>query len=280
MKKLKIFSLMAFAAAGLFAQAQESTTGGNAQSDDLESLRDEVQSLRSELNAQKDKDVQRSVWGRQKALKIGYVDNTWTPEAVDGQTLAKLKPNYGFSLGLTKTYFLHPKAIAGCLKFGLDVTWFDISYVNYKANPNWSDNVGGDYDDLPDFDVPNLGSNQIDAGVGIGVSANVTPFFFSNSTGVKSVRAKLYCNFLPSYSAMIISEDGDNQVNHAFVPYFTYGINLQWKALSFFIEGRHGSANYKINSIELDYGSLEGGWANDKVSCSNSGYRAGIGLCF
>lgn len=271
---------MAFAAIGLFAQAQEATTDGDTQTDDLESLRNEVQTLRSEMDAQKDKDIQRSVWGRQKAFKIGYVDNTWTPEAVDGQTLAKLKPNYGFSLGLTKTYFLHPKAIAGCLKFGLDVTWFDISYVNYKANPNWSDNVGGDYGDLPDFDVPNLGSNQIDAAMGIGISANVTPFFFSNSTGVKSVRAKLYCNFMPSYSALIISEDDETQVNHAFVPYFTYGLNLQWKALSFFIEGRHGSANYKINDIDIDYDSFEGGFVSDKVSCSNSGYRAGIGICF
>lgn len=230
------------------------------------------------MDANNYKETQKTVWSKQKAFKIGLANNTWSPEAVDGETLAKLKPNYGFMVGLTKTYFLHPNPIAGCLKFGLDVTWFDFTYVNYKANPSWSNYDGGYYDDEPDFDVPNLGSNQIDAAMGIGISANVNPFFQSSSTGVKSVRAKIYCNFLPSYSGVIISEDDDTQVNYAFVPYFTFGLNLQWKSLALFIEGRRGSANYKINDIDDDY--YETGLVHDKVSCSNTGYRAGIALCF
>lgn len=83
---------------------------------------------------------------------------------------------------------------------------------------------------------------------------------------------------MPSFSALIISEDGEHRLNSAFVPFYTFGIQLQWKALAFFCEGRWGSANYKIDGLNDDNDWDE--YYSDKVSCRNSGLRAGIGICF
>lgn len=284
MKRKIIFYMLVTIAAGISINAQEANA--NQSSTEQDDLRSELNQVQAELKAIKDKDKQKSMWGRQKTFKIGFLNNTWTPEAVNGAELGEFKPNYGFSLGLTKTYLLHSKPIAGCLKFGLEVSWFDISYTNYKANPDWSkyfaqDNPFGSYldpDFEPDIEIPNLGSHQLDAGVGIGISANVTPFFWSESSNLRAIRAKLYGNFLPSFSAVIISEEDDTRWNTAFVPYYTIGGQLQWKALAFFVEGRWGSANYKLGGIDIDETDSKSHF--DKVSCKNSGVRFGIGLCF
>ncbi len=284
MKRRFLFIMSALVATGININAQE--TNANQNSSEQDDLRSELNQVHAELNAIKEKDKQKSMWSRQKTFKIGFLNNTWTPEAANGTDLGEFKPNYGFSLGLTKTYMLHPKPIAGFLKFGLEVSWFDLAYTNYKANPDWSryfssDNPFGGLDipETPDFEVPNFGSHQIDAAMGIGLSANFAPFFWNESGNLRAIRAKLYGNFLPSFSAVIISEEDDTRWNTAFVPFYTIGCQIQWKALAFFVEGRWGSANYKLGGLDFDDDSNEDSYF-DKVSCKNSGVRLGIGLCF
>ena len=43
-----------------------------------------------------------------------------------------LRSNYGAAFTTTRTYFLHRKPIGGFLKIGIDATWFDLCYNNYK----------------------------------------------------------------------------------------------------------------------------------------------------
>lgn len=40
-----------------------------------------------------------------------------------------LKSNYGASFTTGRTFYLH-KPIGGFLRFGIDVTWFDLNYTN------------------------------------------------------------------------------------------------------------------------------------------------------
>lgn len=227
---------------------------------------------------------ENNIWNRTKTFNFGYVMSEWKPEGCEA-----FKPNYGFNLSLTKTYLLHKEAIGGFLKFGIDASWFDITYDNYKASPDWLDFIDGNHD-IPDYpsegeiDTPNLGSHQIDLALGVGISANFAPFA-SNSGDINKLRAKIYCRFLPSFSGMIISEPDDTRFNHAFVPYISFGGQVQWKVLSVFVEGRWGSANYKIGGIDEDTDYSENtnvadAIRFDKLSCSNSGVRFGIGLNF
>lgn len=225
------------------------------------------------------------IWRRSKSFRFAYVNSDWTPKGCGAFT-----SNYGFSITNSNTYFVHKQPIAGMIKFGIEATWFDITYVNYKANPDWSEFMKGDDtgnkfpigdDELND---PNLGSHQIDTGLGIGLSANIAPFSrFDNSA--RHLRAKIYGNFLPSFSMMLISEPDDTRFNYAFVPYLTCGLQVQWKLISFFVEGRWGSANYKIgglnedNDLDEDF-DISQAIKFDKVSCKNSGVRFGLALTF
>lgn len=101
MKRLLLLCVMSFVATAFCAKAEEMAISVDSHTADQENVQEELRQMRSELDALKEK--QTSMWGRQKALKIGIADNTWTPEAVDGEDLGKFKPNYGYSLGLNKT---------------------------------------------------------------------------------------------------------------------------------------------------------------------------------
>lgn len=46
-----------------------------------------------------------------------------------------LKSSFGFSYTAGKTYYLHAP-IAGIMRFGIDVTWFDLNYAKYKIKYN------------------------------------------------------------------------------------------------------------------------------------------------
>ena len=251
----------------------------------IDSLRREVASLRKTQTDRDQADKNKKIFGRQKSFYIGYAMNHWKPKDVSA-----FSPNYGANLSINKTYFVHKNPIAGFLKFGVDATWMDITYINYTASPDWSDFIGYD----PDFDYgndnldqPNLGSHQIDLALGVGLSATFAPFFRQDNS-LNQLKAKVYCHFLPSFSMMLISEPDDTRFNYAFVPYVTAGIQISWKAIGIFLEGRWGSGNYKIGGLNDDDNYYDdnsvpglGDILNfDKIGCRNYGIRAGISLCY
>lgn len=254
---------------------------------EVDSLRNEVRAMREQMDKTEQQERSKKIFGRQKSFHIGMAFNSWKPE-----DLPKFESNYGFTLGLNKTYMLHKNPIGGFLKFGLDVSWFDVTYINYKANPLW-EGTGDDYNDYDyDYDYgyddeledPNLGSHQIDIAVGVGVSATFAPFFQSDNA-LRYLKGKVYCHFMPTYSMMLISEPDDTRFNSAFVPYVTFGAEVSWKAIGLFVEGRWGSANYNIGSIDDEYdydydGEFKNPFKFDKISCKNYGVRFGVSLNF
>lgn len=235
---------------------------------------------------------------RTKFFNIGYVNSTLTPEKEKG-----MKGNYGFSMSLGNRYWLNKQPIAGILKIGIDAIWFDANYVNLKTkssngNRNHSyDDILGDYDlgdyadDLGDysdylddeeiFDEINTGSHQIEIGLGVGPSITVAPFA-QKSGPINDLRATLFFHVVPSFSGVLMNTDGDLKLNYGFVPFLKFGGCINWKALSFFVEGRWGSANYKLASANTDVEDLEDGEivSFDKWSLSTSSVRFGIGLSF
>ncbi len=265
----------------------------NEESMTTEEMRNEINALKQQNADRELQEKNKSIWKRTKSFNIGLAFNNWKPTGCEAFT-----PNYGFMMGLTNTYYVHPNPIAGFIKFGIDATWFDLTYSNYKAAPGWLNLMENntrsgawDYDEDGDeieLDHPNLGSHQIDMALGVGVSATFAPFYqFDNQ--LNQLKGKVYCRFLPSMSMMLISEPDDTRVNYAFVPYITFGAQFSWKVLSLFVEGRWGSANYKIggikNDVEYDEDSDDlpsvGDMVNfDKISCKNYGVRFGIGLTF
>lgn len=280
--------------ASMAAMAFGGSTSVFAQTDDAESvraMREELNELKAQNEERALQDKYQKIWKRTKTFTLGMAFSSWEPE-----NCSAFKPNYGFTLGLTNTYYVHKNPIAGFLKIGIDATWMDVTYMNYKAAPEWMDLVGsesdgnGYYDDFieDNVDNPNLGSHQIDLAMGVGVSATFAPFTKWNNS-LNELKGKVYCRFLPTFSAMLISEPDDTRFNYAFVPYITFGAQISWKVLSVFVEGRWGSANYKIGGLNddedyYDYDYSDPGIDDfikfDKISCKNYGVRFGIGLTY
>lgn len=287
MKISKVILLAAIMACSLSVKAQNAET---TQEVTNQQLLNEINVLKAQNEDRALQDKNNAIWKRTKSFNLGMVFSKWKPEGIPA-----FDPNFGFMMGLTNTYYVHKNPIAGFIKFGIDATWFDLTYVNYKANPAWvmdDDNAsdtrlpgGFDVED-EELEMPNLGSHQIDAALGVGVSATFAPFYqFDNQ--LNQLKGKVYCRFLPTFSAMLISENDDIRFNYAFVPYITFGAQFSWKVLSVFVEGRWGSANYKIgglNGDDLEFDEDEGLTGDiikfDKISCKNYGVRFGVALTF
>lgn len=275
MRKLFV-SACAILMAAISVSAQEAATQSY-----LDSLRNEVDMLKQHVADNDYKENQKSVWKRTKFMNIAYVNQSITDESQDQKV--KYKSQFGVSFNLGNTYYLH-RAIAGVLRFGLDAVWTDINYAKYKdanidlnipdsGNINEED-INGDYD-LGEFD---LGMHQLEVGIGLGPAVNVAPFG-KKTNGLKSLRVQAYFHFLPSYSALIMTEDGETSVHHGFCPMFTAGGNIQYKIISLGVEARWGSAKYK--GASFDSGDSEGGdSADEKVKYKTSATRVYLRFCF
>ena len=62
-------------------------------------------------------------------LNIGYVESKLKQDDWE-----QLKSDWGASITIGKTFFLHKKPIANFIRLGIDATWFDLTYANYKLD--------------------------------------------------------------------------------------------------------------------------------------------------
>ena len=67
---------------------------------------------------------------RAKYFNIGYITNQTLTDKVDAE--AEWKSDFGVSLTFGKTYYLHKKPLLNMIKFGIDATWFELSYAKYS----------------------------------------------------------------------------------------------------------------------------------------------------
>ena len=159
----------------------------------------------------------------------GHSDYTWDSK-------------YGANLTVGRTSYLHRKPIAGIMKFGLDYG-MSTNVAKYNNAP-YQDlmNSGGYEDDyesgeeIPEI-LKSFKNFQADAGLFIGPSLTINP--------VSKLRISLYGRFLPSYSAMYLSED----YSGCFAPFITYGANISWGVISVGVKAK--SATMKRSIPEL-----------------------------
>lgn len=140
------------------------------------------------------------------------------------------------------------------IKFGIDFTWMDLNYVKYNdmakdLDEAWNDawdyanDYGNGYGDNSyyygeeDEDL-SLGCHQLEYGMQVGFSATINP--------VHDLKIATYVRFQPSYSLLLL----DDEVYYGFAPLWNFGVSASWKALTFGVEGRWGTAKY--NGISID----------------------------
>lgn len=261
----------------------------------LDSLQDQLNAVNQQLEAKTKTEKQDKVWKRRRYFYLNLITSqTLTFKDLGNQ---KAKLDAGFALHMGRTYYLHKKPIANMIKFGIDWTYFDISYAKYKntdihettnrqqapARPaalgRYAPEIGGDgyYDeDYDDFSFDfgqSFGNKQIDIAMGIGPSVTVNP--------VDYLKAAVYFHYMPTGSLML----NDSDVNFAFVNGWSFGLTASWKLISLGFETRWAEGKYKrFDTDELSDDSIgeDGGLSldTDKQKLRTKSFRIFIGLRF
>lgn len=240
MKKLAYIFLLCTLPFGAYAQ---NTSTNDTNTDKVDSLTQVVNELSSKVQKVEDDKRNEAVWKkRSKYFGIGYMNQTLTHQDIPG---LEWKSDFGVSLNLGRTFYLHKKPLFNMLKFGLDVTWMDVSYAKYSAPEGWVEEpsapVEPEYPDEDDEDIDiDLGMHQVEFGLHIGPSITLNP--------VNHLKVSTYFHFIPSGSVVILNDEA----NASYVSNFAIGGAIAYKAISLGIESRWGKAKYNSFSVDED----------------------------
>jgi len=263
---------------------------------ELDSLRQEVAELNAARDADEEAITQKRLWGYGRYKRISYVVQNMTRAAYDGMPSTKWGPKFGFGIQIGNTYHLPHKPLAGIIKFGIDATWWDVTYSSYSS-PNLSSAAvvtPGVNDGVPDFSFPedypeqeivlgNLGVHQLSMSMGVGPSVNIAPFAFSSNKNLQMLKAQVYGHFLMGVSAILYTDPNtdETEFNFAALPQGAVGVSFNWKQLGIGFEGRWGSAKYKNLVSTEDFDEEEGEEVKTpKVSFSNAAFRVYLNFHF
>lgn len=119
-----------------------------------------------------------------------------------------------------------------------------------------------DYDDeeMPGFmdNIENLGHYNLQvSALGVGVNVGVAPLsMFDNAA--RHLRACIYFHYLPTFGAVLASEDGETEASYGYCNMFDFGGKITYKAISVGIEGLWGSGKFKALDFDLSEDSDDG----------------------
>ncbi|MDE5813815.1 MAG: hypothetical protein K2H72_05970 [Muribaculaceae bacterium] len=273
MKKIFIAAVFAVAfSAASFAQQPVAPATEETETevvDSLSILRQQISDINARLTEQEEFNLRmqqeqkwQGIWKRGKYTSIFYA-----PSASCTELGVKSKSDWTFGLNKGTTYLFPSRPIAGILKVGFDVRWFDISVTRYKKNyyeldgsqdSGWDNDYDDDWDD--DF-LPNIGRYDIHIGAfGIGPAVSVAPFSrFDNEA--RFIRATLYFHYQPTFGVHLLSEDGEMESSTAYCNMMDFGGKIQYRRFAIGVEGKWGSGNYSnlVSSDDFndDYESAE-----------------------
>lgn len=233
--------------------------------------------LDSRLNDIETKERNKKIWGRGRFTKISYnlgsTGDGYNPVA---------DSKCSFSLAKGTSYLFPSKAIAGILKFGLDITWFDITYSKYKSldflGNGWvsSGIPQYGYDDSEYDELTNLGRYSLNLGfLGFGPRVSVAPFAkFNNS--LRYLRASLYFNYQPTYSVYVASENGEEEGSYTYMGMYRFGGTIHCRGIGFGVEGYWGESKFKL----LDFEDEEIGTQANKINRKFANTRIYVQFAF
>ncbi len=175
---------------------------------------------------------------RKKYINLGFINTTMSQDG-----MPDLKSNYGASFTVGRTFYLHKKPIGGILRFGLDATWFDLNYTNYKIKH------------ITYWETENYQYHQGEISMHIGPSITIKPIGKLNIHG--------YFRYAPSFSALY----ADDTFYGNYATFFVGGASISYGVIGLGFESRFGDCKYKDFIIS----------GEDETSFSkrikNNGYR-------
>ena len=270
MKKLfwLVLSTVILTGQSIFAQEADSEVQSSQREDSLLQVVNELSD-----RVQKTEDAARNerIWKkRAKYFNIGYITNQTLTDKVDAEAEWK-----SVSLTFGKTYYLHKKPLLNMIKFGIDATWFELSYAKYSEPDVFAEggsytraynDYSSGYEDYyeEDFD---LGIHQIDASMHVGPSVTVNP--------VGDLKVAAYFHYVPTYSMVVI----DDSFGHGYVSNFAFGASVAYKAISVGIEHRwakkatYNGLSFDEEGMDYDAPDFEDVIESDKWKMKSKSFR-------
>ena len=239
MKKLVLLIFTVCMGGGIAASAQE------VSQQKLDSLNQALSDISARVKETEAAESNRAIWkDRSKYFNLNYVNQKLSPD-IDGWDKlggGELKSDFGAAIVWGKTYYLHKKPLAGMIKFGIDWSWMDLNYAQYKL-------------ETYDYDTDELYSekaHQLEYGMQIGPSVTINP--------VHHLKVSAYFRVTPSYSMMYLNDE----FYHHYATFCNTGFAVAWKVLSVGCEWRWGKASYDGLGLNLD--DLEGDYSDGDFS--------------
>lgn len=239
MKKLALLVLTVCLGGGLTASAQETSK------QQIDSLNEALNDLSARVKETELAEKNRSIWKeRAKYFNIAYVNQTLTPDIENWEKLGgqELKSDIGAALVMGKSYYLHRKPIVGMIKIGLDWSWVDFNYAQYKVGEEGSE--GSEK------------AHQLEYGMQIGPSVTVNP--------IHHLKVSAYFRVTPSYSMMYLNEE----LYHHYATFCNTGLAVAWKMISVGCEWRWGKAAYDGLTVDLD--NIGGDYSDEGIDVDTS----------
>ena len=293
MKKFFIAAAFAAAFAGAaFAQepvAPAAEAAETAVADSLDVLKQQISDINARLTEQEEISHQMQLEQKWQGIwKSGkYTSIFYAPSASCTELGYKSKSAWTFGLNKGTSYFFPSRPIAGMLKVGFDVRWFDLSVTRYKKNNyeyvgaeayDWDDDYEDEWED--DF-LPDIGRYDIHIGAfGIGPVVSVAPFSsFDNEA--RFIRATLYFHYQPTFGLHLLSEDGDMETSTAYCNMMDFGGKIQYRRFAIGVEGKWGTGKYS-NLVSSDdfYDDYESDSSSGKLKRKFSSTRLFISFTF
>ena len=157
-------------------------------------------------------------------LRPRYINLNYVSEKLDFPEGGSLDSKYGAAFTLGRSYYLHKKPVLGRIRIGIDATWLDLNYAQYKES------YPGDY---TYEDPEEMIFHKGEIGMQVGPSVTVNP--------VSRLNAHLYFRYAPTF-ALLYDEDtfGGN-----YASFFVTGLNVSYGVIGLGIEKRWGECKYK-----------------------------------
>lgn len=152
---------------------------------------------------------------RKKYINLGFINTTMSQ---DGRP--DLKSNYGVSFAVGRTFYLH-KPIRGVLRFGINVTWLDVNYTNYKIKH------------ITYWRTDNYTHHQGEVSMHVGPSITYKP--------IDKLDIQGYFRYAPSFSALY----ADDAFYGNYATFFVAGTSVSYGAIGLGIESRFGRCKYE-----------------------------------
>lgn len=175
---------------------------------------------------------------RKRYINFSFANQKFTPAENVFESGYKLKSNYGAAITVGKTFPLHKKPLANMIRIGLDATWFDLNFTNYRLLYRYDDGFSGDYGDYYDDyygeEEETQNFYQAEIAMQVGPSVSINP--------ISKLSVHAYFRYAPGYSVLY---NGDN-VYGGYASYFVGGACVSYGVIGLGIESRFGSCKYKV----------------------------------